>query len=106
MAFPVVIGLVKMAIVTHDTLDQIEGLVQPTVSGKKTLCPLITEPNAGANSFARISLATGGANGYVLRGEKLFVSEGNGADSIRVVAQATLKARMQSAEARECCCSW
>jgi acyl-CoA dehydrogenase len=89
MLFLIVTGLARVPIVKHGTLDQIERFVQPTVSGEKKLCFAITEPNAGTNSFAMTTLATRDAEGYVLSGQKVFISGADEADWILVVARTT-----------------
>ena len=87
--FLVVTGLARVPIVRHGTPEQIRKFVTPTCTGETKMCFAITEPNAGTNSFAMSTLATPDGDGWVLNGQKVFISGARDADHMLVVARTT-----------------
>ena len=87
--FLVVTGLARVPIVRHGTPEQIRKFVTPTCTGETKMCFAITEPNAGTNSFAMTTLATPDGDGWVLNGQKVFISGARDADHMLVVARTT-----------------
>lgn len=85
--FLVVTGLGRVPIVRHGTPEQIKKFVTPTCDGSVKLCFAITEPNAGTNSFNMSSLATRDGDGWVLNGQKVFISGARDADIMLVIAR-------------------
>ncbi|MDP3808051.1 acyl-CoA dehydrogenase family protein [Hydrogenophaga sp.] len=87
--FLVVTGLGRVPIMRNGTPEQIRKFVTPTCTGEKKLCFAITEPNAGTNSFAMTTLATSDGDGWVLNGQKVFISGARDADYMLVIARTT-----------------
>ena len=83
----VVTGLARIPILKYGTPEQIERFVTPTVSGKMKICFAITEPEAGTNSFKITTSAKKDGSGWVLNGQKTFISAANQADYMLVVAR-------------------
>lgn len=80
----------RQSILRHGTPEQIKEYVQPTLTGERTFCFAITEPDAGTNSFAMRTSARRTESGtYVLNGQKTFISGADQADYIMVVARTT-----------------
>ena len=67
--------------------DQRDRFLQPAVSGDKTWAFALTEPEAGSDATALKTAATPVDGGYRLRGSKHFISHGNTADFVIVVAR-------------------
>lgn len=85
--FLVVTGLGRVPIVRNGTPEQIKKFVTPTCDGSVKLCFAITEPNAGTNSFNMSTLATREGDGWVLNGQKVFISGARDADIMLVIAR-------------------
>ncbi|MGQ0501862.1 MAG: acyl-CoA dehydrogenase family protein [Panacagrimonas sp.] len=85
--FLVVTGLGRVPIVRNGTPAQIAKYVTPTCDGSLKLCFAITEPNAGTNSFNMSTLATREGEGWVLNGQKVFISGARDADIMLVIAR-------------------
>ena len=83
----VITGLARVPIVKYGTDSQIRKYVTPTVTGEKKLCFAITEPEAGTNSFVMKTSARKIDGGWVLSGQKVFISGANEADLMLVVAR-------------------
>jgi alkylation response protein AidB-like acyl-CoA dehydrogenase len=88
MGFGVSLGLVGGAIVTKGTADQIErwGLPLATLQQIGSWC--LTEPGAGSDAFGSMrTTASKDGSGYVLKGQKTFITNGPGADVFLVYAK-------------------
>jgi acyl-CoA dehydrogenase len=73
-------GLVHAALARHANPDQVERYLKPSVAGRLRLCLGVTEPDAGTNTFAIRTTARRAGDGYVVSGQKTFIS---GADEAR-----------------------
>ncbi|MDM4771443.1 acyl-CoA dehydrogenase family protein [Solimonas sp. SE-A11] len=93
--FLVVTGLGRVPIVRHGTPEQIKKFVTPTCDGSIKLCFAITEPNAGTNSFNMSTLATRDGEGWVLNGQKVFISGARDADIMLVIARTQKASELQ-----------
>jgi acyl-CoA dehydrogenase len=80
----------RHSIIRGGTPEQIEEHVTPTLTGERTFCFAITEPDAGTNSFAMRTLARRRDDGsYVINGQKVFISGADQADYMMLVARTT-----------------
>src|SRR2546430_16856055 len=61
-------------------------------SGKKLACYGLTEPNAGSDVASMQATARRAGSGYVLNGQKIWVSDANTADYLLVFAKTDPKA--------------
>jgi acyl-CoA dehydrogenase len=85
--FLVVTGLSRVPIVKYGTAEQVERFVKPTLSGDKKLCFAITEPDAGTNTFKISTYARQTDDGWLLNGQKVFISGANEAEYMLVVTR-------------------
>jgi alkylation response protein AidB-like acyl-CoA dehydrogenase len=78
----------REAILRYGSTQQIEEHVLPTITGKRRMCLAVTEPDAGTNAFAlRTRARRVGSGGYVLNGQKVFISGADHADSLMLIAR-------------------
>ncbi len=78
----------REAILKHGSERQIEEHVLPTMTGERKICLAVTEPDAGTNAFAmRTSARRTSTGGYVINGQKVFISGADEADHLMLVAR-------------------
>lgn len=77
----------REAILRYGTPEQITEHVSPTISGERKICFGVTEPEAGTNSFALRTTARPTASGYVINGQKVFISGADQADHILLLTR-------------------
>jgi acyl-CoA dehydrogenase len=78
----------REALIKHGSAQQIEDHVVPTLTGERKICFGVTEPDAGTNSFAMRTRARPGADGgFVLNGQKAFITGADEADHMLVIAR-------------------
>jgi acyl-CoA dehydrogenase len=88
MGFGVSLGLVGGAIVAKGTADQIETWGLPLATLQKIGSWCLTEPGAGSDAFGSMrTTARPDGSGYVLKGQKTFITNGPGADVFLVYAK-------------------
>jgi hypothetical protein len=88
MGFGVSTGLAGGAIVGKGTADQIERWGIPLVAVKKIGAWCLTEPGAGSDAFGSMeTTAHPDGDGYVIKGQKTFITNGPGADIFLVYAR-------------------
>jgi alkylation response protein AidB-like acyl-CoA dehydrogenase len=81
MAFGVSTGLAGGAIVSKGTADQIERWGIPLAACKQIGAWCLTEPGAGSDAFGSMTTtARPEGDGYVIKGQKTFITNGPGAD--------------------------
>lgn len=76
----VLTGLVHAGLLRNATPAQIDRYVRPSIAGEHRLCLAVTEPNAGTNTFRIGTTASRRGDGWMLSGQKTFIS---GADEAR-----------------------
>lgn len=89
---PLLLLLVSSAITgeiiaKYGSPEQKQTWLPRLANGEAKIVFAITEPNAGSNTHRLSTTATRDSNGYVLRGEKYFISGVDEADAILVVAK-------------------
>ena len=88
MAFGASIGLCGGAIMRGGTLPQKRRFSLPVLTGEKIGAWAITEPNAGSDAFGGMqTTARRAEGGYVLSGQKTFISNAPFADTLLVYAK-------------------
>src|SRR6266851_101834 len=101
------VGLVGMGLYTWATEEQKQQWLIPMASGNKLACYGLTEPNAGSDVASMQSTARRHAGGYVLNGQKIWVSDADTADYLLVFAKTDPKAGARGVSAfmldREAC---
>jgi acyl-CoA dehydrogenase len=80
--------------------EQKKKYLIPTINGEKKSCFAITEPSAGSDTRNIQMTAVKDGNEWVLNGEKTFITGGNEADFVMVIA-ITDKERHQATLGRE-----
>ncbi len=83
----IVTGFSRVPLIKLGTQAQIEKYVTPSVSGKVKIGFAITEPDAGTNSFKITTHAEKSNGGWVLNGQKTFISGADHADYMLLVAR-------------------
>ena len=81
------IGLNSLALLQWGTEEQKEKFLVPQSRGEKIACFGLTEPGAGSDVAAMTSTAKKTASGYVINGEKMWISLATKADHALVVAR-------------------
>jgi alkylation response protein AidB-like acyl-CoA dehydrogenase len=78
----------RESLIRHGSPEQIDKHVRPTLSGERKICFGVTEPEAGTNSFAmRTRAKRTSSGGYVINGQKAFISAADEADHILLIAR-------------------
>lgn len=86
-------GLVSLCIRDWGTEDQKRRYLPRLASGEWIGCYALTEPNAGSDAASIETTAQEDGNGYLLRGEKIWITNGNIADVAIVFATRERSAR-------------
>jgi len=81
------VGLNSLALLQWGTDEQKEKYLVPQSRGEKIACFVLTEPGAGSDVAAMTSTAKRIGDGYVLNGEKMWISLATKADHTLVVAR-------------------
>jgi glutaryl-CoA dehydrogenase (non-decarboxylating) len=81
------VGLNSLALLQWGTDEQKEKYLVPQSRGEKIACFGLTEPGAGSDVAAMTSTAKRIGDGYVLNGEKMWISLATKADHTLVVAR-------------------
>ena len=76
----VLTGFCRAPVLDYGSAEQIAKYVGPSISGEKTFCILATEPDAGTNTFNIKTKAVNQGNGWVLNGQKVWVTNAANAD--------------------------
>jgi butyryl-CoA dehydrogenase len=79
-------GLVSLCIRDWGTQEQQRRYLPRLISGEWIGCYCLTEPNAGSDAASMETTAREEADGYVLNGEKIWITNGNIADLAIVFA--------------------
>ncbi len=80
-------GLVHAALARHATPDQVERYLRPSIEGRLRFCLGVTEPDAGTNTFAIRTTARRAGGGYLVTGQKTFISGADEAQYMYTVAR-------------------
>src|ERR1700686_3000690 len=86
------VGLVGMGLYTWASEEQKKQWLGAMASGQKLACYGLTEPNAGSDVASMQSTARRSGGGYVLNGQKVWVSDADTADFLLVFAKTDPKA--------------
>jgi len=86
------VGLVGMGLYTWATEEQKMQWLEPMASGRKLACYGLTEPNAGSDVASMQATARRSGGGYVLNGQKIWISDAGTADFMLVFAKTDAKA--------------
>jgi alkylation response protein AidB-like acyl-CoA dehydrogenase len=84
----VLMAFSRESLIRHGSPQQIEDHVARTLTGERKICFAVTEPEAGTNSFAmRTRARRTGDGGFVINGQKAFISAADEADHMLLIAR-------------------
>ena len=92
-------SLVAYPIKTYGTDELKKKYLPPLASGEKLGCFALTEPNAGSDSSNLETTATDDGDGWVLNGNKIFISNGGVSDFAVVIASTKRSAKIRGLSA-------
>jgi acyl-CoA dehydrogenase len=78
-----------MPVVVHGTAEQQDRMLPPLISGAEKACFAVTEPNTGLDTTQLRTFATRTNAGYVVRGQKVWISTAQVADRVLLLARTT-----------------
>ncbi len=81
------VGLVGCGIYTWANEEQKQKWLAPMARGEKLACFGLTEPNAGSDVASMQATAKRNGNGYLLNGQKIWVSDADTADFFLIFAK-------------------
>lgn len=76
-------------VVLFGTPEQKQRILPPVVSGQDRVCFAVTEPNAGLNTTEISTRAERREGGYLVNGEKLWISTAQHANKMLLIARTT-----------------
>ena len=82
-----VAAMASDAIMTHGTEEQKNAYLPEIIAGEKKISFALTEPNAGSDVWSLTTSAKATDDGYVISGNKMFISNAEVADYFCVFAQ-------------------
>ena len=71
------------------TEEQRHRMIPPVLSGEKKMCFAVTEPNTGLDTTSLKTRATKVDGGYLLNGEKIWITNAHVADYMLIIARTT-----------------
>ncbi|MEO5586402.1 MAG: acyl-CoA dehydrogenase family protein, partial [Novosphingobium sp.] len=71
------------------TEEQQQRMIPPILSGKERMCFAVTEPNTGLDTTSLKTRATKVNGGYLLNGEKIWITNAHVADHMLIIARTT-----------------
>jgi acyl-CoA dehydrogenase len=71
------------------TEEQQQRMIPPILSGEKKMCFAVTEPNTGLDTTSLKTRATKVDGGYLLNGEKVWITNAHVADYMLIIARTT-----------------
>jgi acyl-CoA dehydrogenase len=76
-------------VVQFGTAEQKQRILPPVIGGKDRVCFAVTEPNAGLNTTELKTRAERRAGGYLVNGEKLWISTAQVSNKMLLIARTT-----------------
>jgi len=76
-------------VVKFGTPEQKERMLPPLVAGRDKACFAVTEPNAGLDTLNLKTRAERAANGYIVSGQKIWISTAQVATKVLLLARTT-----------------
>ena len=76
-------------VVKFGTAEQKARMLRPLVAGRDKACFAVTEPNAGLDTLNLKTRAERGGNGYVVSGQKIWISTAQVATKVLLLARTT-----------------
>ena len=82
------------------TEEQKKRMLPDIIAGKEKACFAVTEPDAGLNTTALNTKAERDGNGYVVHGQKIWISTAQVADKMLLLARTTPSKKCKKATRR------
>ncbi|HMP57000.1 MAG TPA: acyl-CoA dehydrogenase family protein, partial [Novosphingobium sp.] len=76
-------------VVLFGTEEQQQRMIPPILSGEKRMCFAVTEPNTGLDTTSLKTRAQKVDGGYLLNGEKIWITNAHVADYMLIIARTT-----------------
>ena len=76
-------------VVLFGTEEQQQRMIPPILSGAEKMCFAVTEPNTGLDTTSLKTRATRVDGGYLLNGEKVWITNAHVADRMLIIARTT-----------------
>ncbi|HEY3834646.1 MAG TPA: acyl-CoA dehydrogenase family protein [Acidimicrobiia bacterium] len=89
MALSVQSHMATPALATFGTPEQVDRWLRPALAGERIAAIAITEPDAGSDVAAIRTRATRDGGGWLVRGSKMFITNGARAHFLTLVARVT-----------------
>lgn len=85
--FVLVPNFARVPVIRYGTMDQAKRFVASTLRPERRPCFAITEPDAGTNSMRLRTAARPSPDGWLINGQKVFISGAEEADEMLLVAR-------------------
>jgi acyl-CoA dehydrogenase len=85
--FLTICTIAQLALAAHGMPGQIDRYLRPTMTGELKPCMAITEEEAGTNIFRLSTTSRRTESGWVLNGEKMYITGADEADFMLIVAR-------------------
>jgi acyl-CoA dehydrogenase len=76
-------------VVLFGTVEQQQRMIPPIISGKHKMCFMVTEPNTGLDTTSLKTRAVKVDGGYLVNGEKIWITQAHLADKMLIIARTT-----------------
>ena len=76
-------------VILFGTEEQQQRMIPPILSGEQKMCFAVTEPNTGLDTTSLKTRATKVDGGYLLNGEKIWITNAHVADYMLIIARTT-----------------
>jgi len=76
-------------VILYGTEEQQQRMIPPIISGEEKMCFAVTEPNTGLDTTSLKSRADKVDGGYLLNGEKIWITNAHVADRMLIIARTT-----------------
>ncbi len=76
-------------VVRFGTAEQAQRMIPPVLKGEEKMCFAVTEPNTGLDTTSLKTRAVKVDGGYLLNGEKIWITQAHLADRMLIIARTT-----------------
>ncbi|MGE3693145.1 MAG: acyl-CoA dehydrogenase family protein, partial [Novosphingobium sp.] len=76
-------------VILYGTEEQQQRMIPPVISGEEKMCFAVTEPNTGLDTTSLKTRADRADGGYLLNGEKIWITNAHVADKMLIIARTT-----------------
>ncbi len=76
-------------VILYGTQEQQQRMIPPIVSGEEKMCFAVTEPNTGLDTTSLKTRAEKVDGGYLVNGEKIWITNAHVADRMLIIARTT-----------------